>query len=129
MQYLVLRGPIIVQGNPTPVPMEIPLMTASATVGETLHVAANQTGILTCKLQNDTGLPDGSVRFLWSYGKFMVPINDGDFDGRYRITSTNRSSTLEIGDTMRSDRRDVFCVAENPVSYQRVGSRVNCGCI
>ena len=122
--HVVLTRPVVVQGVPSDTPMVVDADAVVAVImGETLHVAVNQTAVVVCTVSNNTGLPVGSVVFAWTF--FGIPITDsGRMEGKYSIDETETTSRLTIHDVGRVDAGIYRCVVENPAGYQRAAVEV-----
>ena len=119
----VLTHPFLVQGVPSGIPTVIDVdAVASVLMGETLHVAANETALVDCQITNNTGLPVGSVVFTWTY--FGVPITDSGMDGKYSIEGNDTNSCLTIRNVERTDAGIYYCEVENPAGFQRAAVEV-----
>ena len=122
--HVVLTRPVVVQGVPSDTPMVVDADAIVAVImGETLHVAVNQTAVVDCTVSNNTGLPVGSVVFAWTF--FGIPITDsGRMEGKYSIDENETISRLTIHDVGRVDAGIYRCVVENPAGYQRAAVEV-----
>ena len=122
--HVVLTRPVVVQGVPSDTPLVVDADAVVAVImGETLHVAVNQTAVVDCTVSNNTGLPVGSVVFAWTF--FGIPITDsGRMEGKYSIDENETTSRLTIHDVGRVDAGIYRCVVENPAGYQRAAVEV-----
>lgn len=122
--HVVLTRPVVVQGVPSDTPTMVDAdAVAAVLIGETLHVAVNQTAVVDCRVSDNTGLPVGSVVFSWTF--FGIPITDsGRMEGKYGIDGSETISRLTIRDVGRADAGTYRCVVENPAGFQRAAVEV-----